>query len=142
MRFLSRLFRRSKREIKIEESVETATEKTELEKLCSSTPEIYEALKEFLLLDPTKIDIDLRDAIENAKKFEKTGKTLSAASWYRIAGGLAIYKGDVEQVKKIFTKYAELTGKKLKILELAEEAVKVAQRYYEEYLGKSLKEST
>ncbi|MHA1723157.1 MAG: hypothetical protein ACTSXW_08780 [Candidatus Baldrarchaeia archaeon] len=128
--------------MKIEESVETATEKTELEKLCSSTPKIYEALKEFLLLDPTRIDIDLRDAIENAKKFEKTGKTLSAASWYRIAGGLAIYKGDVKQVKKIFTRYAELTGKKLKILELTEEAVKAAQRYYKEYLGKSFKKST
>jgi len=67
---------------------------------------------------------------------------------FRIAGGLAIWKGDVEKVKEYFKKDSELTGRKWKILEpgMAERAVKKAQEYYaqvlkEEEKGKKEKET-
>ena len=109
------------------------TEPTELEKLCSDTPEIYEALKDSMFLDPSIINLTPKDVVERAKEFEKAGDTLRAAVWYKIAGGLAIYEGVVPQVKKFFQKYAELTGKTPKILEKTDEAVKKAQEYYKIY---------
>lgn len=133
MKFFRGLFKRKEKEEEIETAEETS-ELTELESFCSDNPEILEALKNMMFINPSRFDISLKDALSKAKQFEKKGDNIRAALWYRIAGGLAIYEGDVSKVKDYFSKYAELTGEKLKILEVAEEAVKKAQEYYQRYL--------
>jgi len=127
--------RRKEKEEKMDIGNEVGSETigTELKDLCSEKPELYEALKDFMFLYPEKIDIKLEDAVKNAEKFEKSKDTLRAAVWYKIAGGLALYKGDVSKVEKYITKYAELTNCVPKILKFAEEAVKKAQEYYSRY---------
>jgi len=130
-RLLKRKEKQNEEEVKIEE---VKTGPTELEKLCAGNSEVLEALRDTMFLDPTKIEFSIKDALVNAKEMEKAKDELRAAIWYRIAGGLAIHEGDVSKVKEYFGKYAKLTGKKLKILEITEEAVKKAQEYYRKYL--------
>jgi len=126
-----------KRKERLQEEAKEEIKPTELEKLCESDTEVLEALTETMFLYPNKITFSIEDALANAKKMEKEGDTLRAAIWYRIAGGLAIYKGDISKVKEYFDKYSKLTGKHLKILEIPEKVVKKAQEYYEKYLGKA-----
>ena len=60
---------------------------------------------------------------------------VEARIWYEVAGGLAIYEGDVEQVKKYFSKCKELSpNSAYPILEIPEKAVGKAQEYYRKYL--------
>jgi len=80
-----------------------------LEKICADDKESYEALRESMFLDPRKLDVPMKDSVEKAKSFEKQGKKVEARIWYEVAGGLAIYEGDVEQVKKYFSKCKELS---------------------------------
>ena len=134
MGIIKRLFRKEEVEEKPKEEVEEKPKLTELEQICLNDSEVYEALKDTMFLNPLRIDVSFDDAVSNARKFEKEKNYLKAALWYKIAGGLAIYKGDVNKVREYFGKYAKLTGKKLKILEAAEEAVKKAQEYYQRYL--------
>ena len=134
MGILDRLLKRKGKQNGEEIKEEVQTGPTELEKLCAGNSGVLEALRDTMFLDPTKIDISLEDALANAKEMEKAKDKLRAAMWYRIAGGLAIYKGDVSKVREYFGKYAKLSGKKLKILEVTEEAVKKAQEYYQRYL--------
>jgi len=134
MGILDRLLKRKGKQNGEEIKEEVQTGPTELEKLCAGNSEVLEALRDTMFLDPTKIDVSLEDALANAKEMEKAKDKLRAAMWYRIAGGLAIYEGDVSKVREYFGKYAKLTEKKLKILEVTEEAVKKAQEYYQRYL--------
>ena len=134
MGILDRLLKRKGKQNGEEIKEEVQTGPTELEKLCAGNSEVLEALRDTMFLDPTKIDVSLEDALANAKEMEKAKDKLRAAMWYRIAGGLAIYEGDVSKVREYFSKYAKLTEKKLKILEVTEEAVKKAQEYYQRYL--------
>jgi len=134
MGILDRLLKRKGKQNGEEIKEEVQTGPTELEKLCAGNSEVLEALRDTMFLDPTKIDVSLKDALANAKEMEKAKDKLRAAMWYRIAGGLAIYEGGVSKVREYFGKYAKLTGKKLKILEVTEEAVKKAQEYYQKYL--------
>ena len=106
--------------------IEEKPKLTELEQICLNDSEVYEALKDTMFLNPLRIDVSFDDAVSNARKFEKEKNYLKAALWYKIAGGLAIYKGDINKVRECFGKYAKLTGKKLKILEVTEEAVKLS----------------
>jgi len=135
---LSSFRKRKKEEVVVE--VEEKIEPTELEKFCKNDLELYEALKDTMLLDPRKVNMSLKDVISKAKKAEKEKNNLMASIWYKIAGGLAIYEGDVSKVKELFGKYAKLTGKNLKILEMPDKAVKKAQEYYEKYLKIKQKE--
>ena len=134
MGILDRLLKRKGKQNREEIKEEVQTSPTELEKLCADNSEVLEALRDTMFLDPTKIEFSIKDALVNAKEMEKAKDELRAAIWYRIAGGLAIHEGDVSKVKEYFGKYAKLTGKKLKILEITEEAVKKAQEYYRKYL--------
>ena len=133
MGILDRLFRKKREEKAVKESYKYK-EPTDLERICSDSPKLFEALKETMFLDPTKIEVSFEDAISRAKELEKSKDKLRAAVWYRIAGGLAIYEGNVSKVKECFTRYAKLTGVNLKILEVADEAVKKAHEYYKKYL--------
>ena len=133
MGIIDRLFKRKPKKVYVEEETKQ-NEITDFQKVCTGDVEVYEALKDVMFLDPRKIKVSIKDAIANAKKLEKEGNNLRASVWYRIAGGLALYEGDVRKVKEFFGKYSKLTGKDLKILEIPEKAVKKAREYYEKYL--------
>ena len=123
MRLFNRLFKLFKK--KREKPLEKPSEKKEEEKLpdlkviCADDPEAYEALYDTMFLDPGKLGISM-------KKAAKGGH-------FEIAGGLAIYAGDVKKVREYFGKYAKLSGRKLKILKVPERAVKKAQQYYVQF---------
>lgn len=108
---------------------------TDLEKICSDDKEAYEALKRTMPLDPRKIKMTLQEAMENAKKFEKDGDMVKANWWYMVAGGLAIYEGDVSKVKQIYGKLGKLMpNASYPILKVPEKAVKKAEEYYKKFL--------
>jgi hypothetical protein len=121
------------------ESVEIKTEQqrqiTELEQLCGDDKETYEALLNTMFLDPRKVGVTMKEAAENAKKFEKENDLVRAKVWYQIAGGLAIYEGDVKKVVEYFSKCEKLSGVSYPILKNPEKAVAKAQEYYKKYLA-------
>lgn len=107
---------------------------TELEILCGEDKETYEALRQTMFLDPRKIETSIKDAVENAKTFEKAKDLLRAKIWYEIAGGLAIHEGNVKKVIEYFSECERLSGVKYPILKNPEKAVATAQEYYKKYL--------
>jgi hypothetical protein len=127
-------FRKKKEEQK---ETETQTEKTitQLEEFCGDDKETYEALYNTMFLDPGKITISMKEAAENAKKFEKEKDFVRARTWYEIAGGLAIYEGNVKKVVEYFSECQKLSpNTKYSILKNPEKAVAKAQEYYKKYL--------
>ena len=135
MGILDKLLGRKKTEEKSPEKVEETT--TELEKFLADDKETYEALQGIMLLDPKKVEVSMKEALEKAKEIEKQGDTLRARVWYEIAGGLAIYEGDVKKVKEYFNKCAKLSPNiEYPILKNTEKAVQKAQEYYRKYLMK------
>ena len=115
---------------------ETAPTITELEQLCGDDKETYEALVHAMFLDPRKIEISIKDAVEDAKQFEKANDLVRARAMYEVAGGLAIYEGDLDKVVEFFGKCEELLpDKKYTILKNPEKAIAVAQEYYKKYLN-------
>jgi len=124
--------------LKKKKEVQTETEAketvTELEKLCGDDKETYEALLNTMFLDPRKVGASMKDAVENAKKFEKEKDLLRAKVWYEIAGGLAIYEGNVKKVIECFSECEKLSNVKYPILKNPEKAVSIAQEYYKKYL--------
>ena len=127
------IFRRKKKE---EATTTTETRQvTELEKLCGDDKETYEALYYVMFLDPRKISVSMEEAVDNAKKFEKEKDLTRARLWYQIAGGLAIYEGDVKKVVEYFSKCEKLSlGARYPILKNPEKALAVAQEYYRKFL--------
>ncbi len=119
---------------KEEKQVETAKALSDLEQICGDDKEAYEALYHTMILNPKKVDTPLKDAIENAEKFEKEKNMTRARIWYDIAGGLAIYEGDARKVVELFGEAEKLSGIKYPILKNAEKAVAKAQEYYKKYL--------
>ena len=119
--------------------VETAKPrpKTELEMVCGDDEETYKALADTMFLTPQKIEISMGEAAKKAKKAQKEGDVVGAATWYKVAGGLAIYEGNLEKVVEYFTEYEKLapSGKCL-LLKDPEKAVAKAREYYEKYLKK------
>jgi hypothetical protein len=127
------LLDRFRKKKKIE--VETKEIITELEQFCGNDKETYEALHNTMFLDPTKIGIPMRDAAENAKKFEKERDVLKTRTWYEIAGGLAIYEGNVKKVVEFFTECERISPEtRYSILKNPEKAVEKAQEYYKKHL--------
>jgi len=108
---------------------------TELERLCGNDKETYEALIHIMFLDPRKIGTSMKEAAENAKKFEKSNDFVKAGVWYEIAGGLAIYEGNVKKVVEFFSESEKISpNRKYPILKNPEKAVAKAQEYYKKYL--------
>ena len=125
-------FRKKKKE---EINIETAKTITELEQLCGDDKETYEALFNTMFLDPRKVGTSMKEAAENAKKSEKEKDFIRARTWYEIAGGLAIYEGNVEKVVEFFTECEKISqDTKYLILKNPEKAVEKAQEYYKKYL--------
>ena len=127
-----RILDRFRKKTKIE--VETATPVTELQQFCGDDKETYEALINTMFLDPRKIEISMKEAAENAKRSEKEKDFVKASVWYRTAGGLAIYEGDVKKVVEFFTEREKISGTKYLILKNPEKAVSIAQEYYKKHL--------
>jgi hypothetical protein len=107
---------------------------TELETLCGDDKETYESLLNTMTLDPRKIEISIKQAAENAKKAEKEKDFVKANTLYRIAGGLAIYEGDIKKVVEYFNASGKISGTKYSIVKNPEKAVAIAQEYYKKYL--------
>lgn len=86
-------------------------------------------------MDPKKISTTLEDAVKQAADFEAAGNRTRAEVWYRIAGGLALYKGDADGVRKFFEKAAAISGNSKPeysvVAKRSQEAVSVARKYYE-----------
>lgn len=135
MGLLDRFRKKKTEEQTLTKKAKEVKEATDLEKICVDDKESYEALRESMFLDPRKLDVSMKDSVEKAKSFEKQGKKVEARIWYEVAGGLAIYKGDVEKVKKYFSKCKELSpNSAYPILEIPEKAVGKAQEYYRKHL--------
>jgi hypothetical protein len=129
---LQRLRRRRTEEKKSD--VEHERKVSELEQLAGNDKETYEALCSTMFLDPRKIEISLKQAADNAEKSEKDKDMARAGMWYEVAGGLAIYEGNVKKVIEHFTDAARVTGRQYVILKNPEKAVAVAQEYYKKVL--------
>ena len=130
---LGLLDRFRKKEKKIE--IETKNTITELEQLCGDDKETYEALRHTMFLDPRKPGTSMKEAAENAKKYEKAKDLVRARTWYEIAGSLAIYEGNVKKVVEFFTECEKISpDTKYPILKNPEKAVDKAQEYYKKYL--------
>jgi hypothetical protein len=119
---------------KPKKTVEPVKPLTELQKLCEDDKETYEALMNTMFLDPRKVGMSMKEAAENAKKAEKEKDFVKASVWYRTAGGLAIYEGDVKKVVEFFSEVEKISGTKYLILKHPEKAVAIAQQYYKEHL--------
>jgi hypothetical protein len=108
---------------------------TELEQICRNDKETYEALFSTMFLDPRKIETPMKEAADNAKKFEKAKDFVKARVSYEIAGGLAIREGDVKKVVEYFTAAEKVSpGTSYVILKNPEKAVAKAQEYYKRHL--------
>ena len=116
--------------------VETTKTISKLEQLCGDDKETYEALLNTMFLDPRKVGTSMKEAADNAKKFEKAKDFVKARMWYEIAGGLAIYEGNVKKVVEFFSEIEKISpDTKYTILKNPEKAVAKAQEYYKQYLG-------
>jgi len=115
--------------------VETTKTISKLEQLCGDDKETYEALLNTMFLDPRKVGTSMKEAADNAKKFEKAKDFVKARTWYEIAGGLAIYEGNVKKVLEFFSEIEKISpDTKYTILKNPEKAVAKAQEYYKQYL--------
>ena len=132
MGILGWLRRKEKRRVDVEEKKSSEAERAEpdLKEICKDDPEAYEALYDTMLLSPELIGKSSGEVAEEAEKQEEKGDIFGAAAKYRIAGGLAIYEGDIEKVKEYFGKYAEISDRNMKILEIPKRAVEKAREYY------------
>ncbi len=88
-----------------------------------------------MFLDPRKVGTSMKEAADNAEKSEKEKDFVRARTWYEIAGGLAIYEGNVKKVVEFFTESKKShQDTKYTILKNPEKAVAKAQEYYKQYL--------
>lgn len=133
MGILNRLRGKDKEEsdVKTPVTLEKASRKSILEEICSNDKQSYLALQTTMNLDPSKLEVTEKEALEKAKEFEKEKDAIRARVWYEVAGAIAIYEGDVKKVKQYFEKCAELSpNRKYPILKNTKKAVEKAQKYY------------
>jgi hypothetical protein len=118
-----------------EETVKETQKPSALETICGDDKEAYEALYKTMFLTPKKITTTIEEVARKAEDSEKAGDLRGAMGWFRTAGGLAIFKGDVEKVKKFFREWERLSGKKPSILQegITERALAKAKEYYDKY---------
>jgi hypothetical protein len=108
-----------------------------LKELCGGDGDFYRAMSRLMFLDPKKITTPLDHVLSEAQSFEAQGNKLRAEVGYRIAGGISLYKGDLDGVKKYFEKAALFAGDShpeyQTILKRSDEAVNIARKYYDEF---------
>ena len=123
-------------------SAETLTT-NRLRELTGGDNDLFSAMSRLMFLDPKKIMIPLDRVLSETQEYEAQGNKLRAEVGYRIAGGIALYKGDLDGVNKYFSKAASFSSDSHPeyqiILKRSSEAVAVAKKYYEEFsLGTTL----
>src|SRR6266511_2314949 len=108
-----------------------------LRELCGGDGDLFGAMSRLMFLDPKKITIPLDRVLDEAQTYETLGNKLKAEVGYRIAGGISLYRADLDGVNKYFSKAASLAGDSHPeyqvILKRSSEAVAVARKYYEEF---------
>jgi len=79
----------------------------------------------------------LDHVVSDAQNFEAQGNKLRAEVGYRIAGGIALSKGDINGMKTYFETAASFAGDSHPeyqvILKRSAEAVNIARKYYDEF---------
>lgn len=131
---MSKSSKRKKSEPK--KSVVQQTEKlSDLQQLIGNDKDTYDALASAMFLNPKNIEPSMKQAIESAKEAEAKGDRPKAGMLYQVAGGLAIYEGNVKKVVEYYSMAEKLTGRHFAILKSPEKAVAVAQEYYKKYLS-------
>ncbi|SRR5712692_2983082 len=108
---------------------------SKLQEITAGDDEMYRSLSRLLFLDPKKITTSLEDAISQATTFDSAGNRTRAEVWYRIAGGIALYRGDPESVRKFFEKASSIAGDRRPeyktIASRSQDAVNLARKFYE-----------
>jgi hypothetical protein len=108
---------------------------TRLQEIVGNDTELYRAMSRVMFLDPKRITTQLEQAVRQASEHESTGNKIRSEVWYRIAGGIALYKGDAEGVRKFFQKALLVSGQDRKeyktVSEQPERAVEISRKYYE-----------
>jgi len=108
---------------------------SKLQEITVGDAEMYQSLSRLLFLDPKKITTSLEDAVSQATTFDSNGNKIRAEVWYRIAGGIALYRGDPEGVRKFFKKAASIAGEGRPeyktITSRSQDAVNLARKFYE-----------
>jgi hypothetical protein len=108
---MPRIFGRRKEEKKSSvPAVHKAEKISELEKLAGDDKMTYEALAQVMFLDPRKVEASMKEAVDNAKKAENDGDIAKAGMWYEVAGGLAIYEGNVKKVVEYYSEARRFLG--------------------------------
>jgi hypothetical protein len=130
---LSGLFKGKKTEPK-KSIVQHARQLSDLQKLVGDDKETYDALAETMFLNPKNIDPSMKQAADSAKKAQDDGDRAKAGMWYHVAGGLAIYEGNVKKVIEYYGVAEKLNGRHYAILKNPEKAVAIAQEYYKKFL--------
>lgn len=130
---MSGLFKGRKTEPK-KPLVQQVRQLSDLQQLVGNDKETYDALAETMFLNPKNIDPSMKQAADNAKKAEDDGDRAKAGMWYHVAGGLAIYEGNVKKVIEYYGVAEKLIGRRYAILKNPEKAVAVAQEYYKKFL--------
>ena len=108
---------------------------SKLQEITAADDEMYQSLSRLLFLDPKKIITSLEDAVSQAAAFDSTGNRTRAEVWYRIAGGIALYRGDPEGVRKFFEKASSIAGDRRPeyktMASRSQDAVNLARKFYE-----------
>lgn len=128
------IFHRRKKENTSAVVTHSAKLQSELEEICGNDKDTYQSLVHTMFLDPRKIDVTIKDAVENAKKYEKSNNPSRARIWYDIAGGISIYEGNPKKVIEYYSEAARLSGLEYPIVKNAEKAVAKAQEFYKRHL--------
>ena len=108
---------------------------SKLQEVTANDADMYQSLSRLLFLDPKKITTSLEDAVSQASAFESSGNRTRAEVWYRIAGGIALYRGDPDGVRKFFEKASSIAGDRRPeyktIASRSQDAVNLARKFYE-----------
>lgn len=108
-----------------------------LKDLCAGDADLYGALSRLMFLDPKKITTSIEQVVSDAQNFEKQGDKLRAEVKYRIAGGIALSRGDPNAMRTYFEKAGALAGDSKPeyqvVLKRSDQAANVARKFYEEF---------
>ena len=130
-------FKKNEKSAKPTEAVEKKEESVDLKSFCGEDTELLAMLKDNILLNPARTTME--EAEKKAKELEslETANLISAGMYYKFAGCIALFNGNVKKVKKHFSKYHRLFPEKpIPILNNPEKAVAKAQEYYQKCMQK------
>ena len=109
-----------------------------LQLVCGRDKEAYEALRNVILLQEPSCLLSIEETIENATQSEKRGDKHHEKNWTWLTAQRFLYLGDIEEVKKWFGKYEQLSGSKPPILGATKRLIKTRgiRGFFEKILKK------